>query len=114
MVDESVMLFMYTLRRGWLEPLQGGNDGSEVIRQLTRIHGCATDLSVNDAGLLDAEVDLTALELAYCLGDLCRRNDGSNLGVRHQTTWPEDQVRRKSFSLLDLLPISLPIQGSSP
>src|SRR5438552_17891702 len=76
------------LRRLRLELHEGVEQRAEVLRERLRLERGLAERRLDDARLLDAELDATGLELADRLGDI--RGDRTDLGVWHQAARTED------------------------
>eukprot|EP01137_Pigoraptor_chileana_P018573 Opistho-2@78299 len=71
---------------------QSVDQRSEVALQLVVVERATADRAVDDAGLVDAELDLASLGVLDSGGDV--RRHGANLGVGHQATRAEDLTER--------------------
>ena len=74
--------------------------------KLLGIHRCPTNASVDDAGLFNAEIDFTALQISDRLPNHWR-NHGSNLGVGHQPTGTEDRPIRPTLPIMSVVATTL-------
>ena len=82
------LLQVLTLSSGRLEAHQLVDKRTVVLGQLLSVEGSLTNHSLQVCSLVDAEGNLTALDLGDSLSDI--RGNGAGLRVRHQTTRAED------------------------
>src|SRR4029078_13643280 len=76
------------LRAGRLRPVDGVDEGGEVGDERLRLEACPAERRVDDAALVDLELDPAALDLLD--RPLESERDRPGLRVRHQAAAAED------------------------